>query len=155
MWYKACLPVLSLDSSNPIANVTGNQIVWSFGDLAPQTQKQLTIRYTTSEVGASNFFLVTCEEGLQTEADSLTNIVTSPLEITIEGPLAKLGDDLQFQILLHNTSTQPIAGLQLMESLGPGLIHISKSNPLGNPTVRKLAFQSRTIEPNSTTARSP
>ena len=58
-----------------------------FGDLAPQTQKQLTIRYTTSEVGASNLnFLVTCEEGLQTEADSLTNIVTSPLEITIEGP---------------------------------------------------------------------
>lgn len=148
-------PGLSLDSSNPIANVTGNQIVWSFGDLAPQTQKQLTIRYTTSEVGASNLnFLVTCEEGLQTEADSLTNIVTSPLEITIEGPrLAKLGDDLQFQILLHNTSTQPIAGLQLMESLGPGLIHISKSNPLGNPTVRKLAFQSRTIEPNSTTAK--
>jgi len=146
---------LAIDTSNPVANITGNQATWNIGDLAPQTQKQLTIRYTTGQAGDTNpSFLVTCDEGLQNEASSLTKVMTTPLEITIEGPrIAKLGDDIQFQILLHNASTEPISGLQLLETLGPGLIHISKSNPLGNPTVRKLAFQSRTIEPNSTTVK--
>jgi len=148
-------PGLSLDASNPVANLTGNQAMWNIGNLAPQTQKQLTVRYVTGQQGALNLsFLVTCDEGLQANSESLTNILVAPLEITIEGPrLAKLGDDLQFQILLHNSSPEPISNLSLLETLGPGLIHISKSNPLGNPTVRKLAFQSRTIEPNSTTVK--
>lgn len=150
------IPVgLLLDSSNPVATLNGNQAIWDIGDLTPQTQKQLTVRYTTGQAGASDLsFLVTCDEGLESDAGSLTNVITAPLEITIEGPrIAKLGDDLQFQILLHNTSTEPISGLNLLETLGPGLIHISKSNPLGNPSVRKLAFQSRTIQPNSTTVK--
>jgi len=150
------IPVgLLLDSSTPVATLNGNQAIWNIGSLTPQTQKQLTVRYTTSQAGASNLsFLVTCDEGLESDAGSLTNVITAPLEITIEGPrIAKLGDDLQFQILLHNTSTEPISGLNLLETLGPGLIHISKSNPLGNPSVRKLAFQSRTIQPNSTTVK--
>jgi len=148
-------PGLSLDASNPVANLTGNQAIWNIGNLAPQTQKQLTVRYVTGQQGALNLsFLVTCDEGLQADSESLTNILVAPLEITIEGPrLAKLGDDLQFQILLHNSSSEPISNLSLLETLGPGLIHISKSNPHGNPTVRKLAFQSRTIEPNSTTVK--
>lgn len=146
---------LTLDSSNPVANLTGNQAVWNIDNLAPQTERQLTVRYTAEQAGAGNLsFLVSCDEGLQSEAESLTSIVIAPLEITIEGPrIAKLGDDLQFQILLHNTSSEAISGLTLLETLGPGLIHISKSNPLGNPSVRKLAFQSRTIEPNSTTVK--
>ena len=148
-------PGLSLDASNPVANLTGNQALWNLGDLAPQTQKQLTIRFVTGQQGAVNLsFLANCDEGLQADSESLTNILIAPLEITVEGPrLAKLGDDLQFQILLHNSSNTPISNLSLLETLGPGLIHISKSNPLGNPTVRKLAFQSRTIEPNSTTVK--
>lgn len=146
---------LSLDSSNPVATLNGKQAIWNIGELTPQTQKQLTLRYKTSQAGENNLsFLVTCDEGLQSDAGSLTNVVTAPLKITIEGPrIAKLGDDLQFQILLHNSSTEPISGLNLLETLGPGLIHISKSNPHGNPSVRKLAFQSRTIQPNSTTVK--
>ncbi len=146
---------LLLDSSNPVATLNGNQAIWNIGKLTPQTQKQLTVRYKTGQAGENNLnFLVTCDEGLQSDAGSLTNVVTAPLKITIEGPrIAKLGDDLQFQILLHNSSTEPISGLNLLETLGPGLIHISKSNPHGNPSVRKLAFQSRTIQPNSTTVK--
>ncbi|MEC7564254.1 MAG: hypothetical protein VX738_01105 [Planctomycetota bacterium] len=143
---------LNVDASNPVANLTGRQATWNLGDLPPQTEKQITIQYQTDTLGHYNQLLTArCKEGLESQSESLLDVVESPLEIKIQGPVeARLQETVHFQIFIHNHSNQLVPSVQLMETLGPGLVHVSRSNPEGNPTVRKIAFQSSQIEPGKT-----
>ena len=139
-------------SSNPLANIIGRQASWNLGDIPPRTQKQMTIEYQANEVGSIEQVLaVTCQEGLESSSQTVTKIIQSPLEIKITGPeTAHLNEIAEYQILMHNRSNRPIDRVQLVQTLGPGFIHVSRTNPQGNPTIRKVGFQATNIQPGQT-----
>jgi uncharacterized repeat protein (TIGR01451 family) len=143
---------VNVESSNPIANIIGRQATWNLGDIPPRTQKQITVEYQANEVGSIDQVLtVTCQEGLEASSQTVTKIIESPLEIQITGPeTASLNEIVEYQILMHNRSNRAIDRVQLVQTLGPGFIHVSRTNPQGNPTVRKVGFQATNIQPGQT-----
>ena len=143
---------INVDSSNPIANIIGRQATWNLGDIPPRTQKKITVEYLADEVGSIDHLLtVTCQEGLEASSQTVSKIIESPLEIQITGPeTASLNEIVEYQILMHNKSNRAIDRVQLVQTLGPGFIHVSRTNPQGNPTVRKVGFQATDIQPGQT-----
>ncbi|MBT4693055.1 MAG: hypothetical protein HOB73_06910 [Planctomycetaceae bacterium] len=143
---------VNVESSNPIANIIGRQATWKLGDITPRTQKKITVEYQANEVGAIDQVLaVTCQEGLEASTQTVTKIIQSLLEIQITGPkTASLNEIVEYQILMHNRSNRAIERVQLVQTLGPGFIHVSRTNPQGNPTVRKVGFQATNIQPGQT-----
>jgi uncharacterized repeat protein (TIGR01451 family) len=143
---------VNVESSNPIANIIGRQATWNLGDIPPRTQKQITIEYQANEIGSIDQVLtVTCQEGLESSSQTITKIIQSPLEIQVTGPdTASLNEIVEYQILMHNRSNRTIDQVQLVQTLGPGFIHVSRTNPLGNPTIRKVGFQATNIQPGQT-----
>lgn len=143
---------VNVDSSNPIANIIGRQATWNLGDISPRTQKNITVEYLADEVGSITHLLtVTCQEGLEASSQTVSKIIESPLEIQITGPeTANLNEIVEYQILMHNKSNRAIDSVQLVQTLGPGFIHVSRTNPQGNPSVRKVGFQATDIQPGQT-----
>jgi uncharacterized repeat protein (TIGR01451 family) len=143
---------VNVESSNPLANIIGRQATWNLGDIPARTEKQITIEYQANEVGSIDHVLaVTCQEGLESSSLTVTKIIQSPLEIQITGPeTARLNEIVEYQILMHNRSNRAIDRVQLVQTLGPGFIHVSRTNPQGNPTVRKVGFQATNIQPGQT-----
>lgn len=143
---------VNVESSSPIANIIGRQATWNLGDIPPRTQKQITIEYQANEVGSIDQALeVTCQEGLEASTKTITKIIQSPLEIEITGPkTASINEIVEYQILMHNRSNRAIDRVQLVQTLGPGFIHVSRTNPQGNPTVRTIGFQAANILPDQT-----
>ena len=143
---------VNVESSQPIANIIGRQATWNLGDIPPRTQKKITIEYLANEVGSIDQVLtVTCQEDLEASSQTVTKIVQSPLEIQITGPeTASLNEIVEYQILMHNRSNRAIDRVQLVQTLGSGFIHVSRTNPQGNPTVRKVGFQATNIQPGQT-----
>ena len=143
---------VNVESSNPIANIIGRQATWNIGDIPPRTQKKITVEYLANEVGSIDHLLtVTCQEGLEASSQTVSKIIESPLEIQITGPeTASLNEIVEYQILMHNKSNRAIDRVQLVQTLGPGFIHVSRTNPQGNPTVRKVGFQATDIQPGQT-----
>ena len=143
---------INVESSNPVANIIGRQATWNLGDIPPHTQKKFTIEYQANEVGSIDQVLaVTCQEGFESSSQMVTKIIQSPLEIQITGPeTASLNEIVEYQILMHNRSNRVIDRVQLVQTLGNGFIHVSRTNPQGNPTVRKVGFQATNIQPGQT-----
>jgi len=143
---------VDVKSSDPIANIIGRQATWNIGDIPPRTQKKITVEYLANEVGSIDHLLtVTCQEGLEASSHAVSKIIESPLEIQITGPeTASLNEIVEYQILMHNKSNRAIDRVQLVQTLGPGFIHVSRTNPQGNPTVRKVGFQATNIQPGQT-----
>ncbi len=140
--------------SEPPAQVMGNRLVWSLGNLAPTEGRSIAI-HLRPERNADVRFCVRAASGDQLQGQPLaaeacvqTRVFSSALSVRLIGPQsARVGDQVPFEIEVTNTGTEPLtnvlirdrlpAGLELPGQPG-GLIERTLTQPLPAGTSQKI-----------------
>jgi uncharacterized repeat protein (TIGR01451 family) len=107
--------------SDPPAQVQGRQLHWELGALEPHADKRLVLRFIPTQEGEVQLRpIVTWATKLEKRAA----VVRPRLQLQLQGPQqCRSGEEVVFQILLHNSGTGPAQNLVIQAQLSEGLRH--------------------------------
>lgn len=118
--------------SDPPANVEGNQLVWTLGELLGGQKRRLNLTLKQmSAVRTDHRVSVVSEEGLRDEK-TFTTLGTQPaLKVALTGPASgAVGAVVPYRITLTNTGSGPATNIILRATLDEGLEAETKTNPI-------------------------
>ena len=118
-------------TSNPQANIHGNQLIWIFSSLAPKETKEITgIGVAAASGIVQNLADVTYRMPLYVQSVSIQpNIVitkTAPAEVSICEPI-------NYILKIENTGTGPANNVKIVDDLPGGLVTAQGNNKVEIP----------------------
>jgi uncharacterized repeat protein (TIGR01451 family) len=123
--------------SVPEAHVLGNQLIWSFPEMAKGSTKTLSVTLKPVQEGrVEGFTTVTVEP----QAYASTMVGKAKLALGKTGPSSAIvGKDLTYELKVTNTGTYVAKGVSLTEQIPAGLAHASNA--------REVVLQVGDLEP--------
>jgi len=144
--------------SNPPAQVTGNTLSWSLGQVPPAAGRTIELRCRSDQLGeVVNQVNVSAAGGMQASDSSTTEVVAPKIEIRMSqpGPVT-VGGVAKFLMQFTNRGQVPAARLRIKDTLGPGLEHpaadeegikrdIDRDRGAGSQRVRRRTVGDRVV----------
>jgi uncharacterized repeat protein (TIGR01451 family) len=133
-------PALEFIRSEPAGNLFGTILRWELPQLSPGESRTILAEYRLlrSEPVRN---CVRALSGSNTAEDCAdTQVQANALQINIRGPeTATVGDQLPYEIIVTNTSSQPVQGVVVRSTFPPGLSSVFGPGPLESPPIPSLA----------------
>jgi uncharacterized repeat protein (TIGR01451 family) len=129
--------------SVPEAYVVGNQLIWSFPEMAKGTAKTLSVTLKPVQEGRiEGFTTVTVEP----QAYAATMVGKARLALSKTGPSSAIvGKDVTYEIKVSNTGTYVARGVSLTDQVPQGLAHASNAREVVTQLGDLEPGQSRTV----------
>jgi uncharacterized repeat protein (TIGR01451 family) len=126
--------------SEPEARVLGNQLIWSFPEMAKGSSKTLSVTLKPIQEGRiEGYTTVTVEP----QAYAATLVGKPKLTLVKTGPsTAMVGKDVTYELKVSNNGTYVAKGVMLTDQVPQGLTHASKA--------REVVMQVGDLEPGQT-----
>ena len=116
---------VQLISSQPKANLFGNQFQWDLGDLQPGGQPTIIdLQWKKDAAGIAElcFELASSSQGLSTEACAQTQVAAPCIGLSINGPnTVEQGQTIHFDLEIVNQCEQPLERVNLQIAYDAGL----------------------------------
>ncbi len=145
-------PGLVYESSVPAAQVRGNRLEWSIGDLEARGFRQISLTTRVQQSGTlQNQVVATAEPGLRSEDSVSTQIAVDAIHLEMEGPESvTVGEPVTYRITIRNTGNQQLTNLRLEDVFDNGLIIPGRESPIGNRLNGGTLNMGQTITENLT-----
>lgn len=110
-------------SSNPAAQVSGNNLTWNLGNIEGGGTRSATITVRATRSGEfENCATVTADAGLNARACARTVVTAPSIEIVKRAPAEVLiCDPITYEIVVTNTGDGPATGVRVYDRLPAGL----------------------------------
>ena len=111
-------------SSSPAANEQGDRIRWNLGPLEPGQSRSVSALYRATRPGLVRNCGGAIADGAVSDDCATTDVQGQALSIQVQGPnTARVGDELEYEVILRNESNQPLANVKMFAGFDPGLGH--------------------------------
>lgn len=122
------IPVLMkyLSSTPPPSQELTRQLRWQLGNLGPRETQRFEIRCRAEGAGDQRFQVrADAAGGLSAESSVATRVMQSSLSLRVLDPptMAKVGEQVHFNIEVSNTGDQPISNVIIRDQFDAGLLH--------------------------------
>ncbi|MBS0209648.1 MAG: DUF11 domain-containing protein [Planctomycetes bacterium] len=139
----------SLLSTNPVASVTGSNLTWALGDLAPGQIRPLEVSLRADRFGTVNACVtVQTGEGKNAQDCATTTVVAPALAVvvTADPEQAPVGTVVTFTATVTNRGTAAATDVRIVELYDSGLRHNqTAANPIEAPVGTLQPGESKTI----------
>ena len=140
-------PSIDYISSSPKPTQYGSQYQWELGDIAPGSQPRvINLQLKSKKRGNVGMCFEVASESdrLLTEACAQTEISGACIGLEVSGPeMAKVGDEIVFEIGLVNQCDEPLRNVQLRITPDAGLVAQGRSSRVIEATIDEIAFGER------------
>lgn len=118
--------------SNPPAQVEGNLLVWNLPALPQGQQHTVQAFFRPARLGETRAGVtVQTVDGITAQRTVLTRVTTARIAAECSGPeMAVVGQTIPIRVAVHNPGSGPAANVKLALRYGPGLVHVSQTNPV-------------------------
>jgi len=118
-------PGMTFLNSDPPAQVFGDRIEWSLGDVPAQHATTIKMNCQAKQRGELQVCAqVTSGQGIKAEKCTTTRVESPSFKVNMTGPeTAKVGQKVLYKIEITNLSDQPLTGLRLSDQFDVGLEH--------------------------------
>lgn len=149
-------PSLDFVRSEPAGNLFGTTLRWAIGTLAVGESRTIIAEYRVLRAELVRN-CVRAISGTTTAEDCAdTQVLANALQLDIRGPeAATVGDTLSYEIVISNTSSQPLQSVSVTSSFPPGLLSVFGVGPLELPVIPVLGPGESRTEPLRFTAVQP
>jgi uncharacterized repeat protein (TIGR01451 family) len=123
---------LELLSSNPQAQITGKEALWTLGDVSPSQSISLQTILHAKNIGAGPCLATLIDEGGKRDEKTVSVDVTAPqLRVSIKGPTeTTVGVPASFLVTVQNVGVGPATHCRLDARFDRNLSHETKANPV-------------------------
>jgi uncharacterized repeat protein (TIGR01451 family) len=146
---------LTLQNSQPPANVEGRTLVWTLAGLPPGRSAAIQATFRADRVGpVTNTVSVTSADGLRAETAATVQITSPGLNVALTGPpTGMVGVPVPYQVTVTNNGNGPASNVVLTAQFDDGLEHQTGANPLQLDVGTIGAGESKTYPMNLTPRR--
>lgn len=129
--------------SAPEAHVVGNQLIWSFAEMAKGSTKTLSVTLKPVQEGRiEGYTTVTVEP----QAYAATMVGKAKLALAKSGPSSAIvGKDVTYELKVTNTGTFVARGVSITDQVPAGMAHASNSKEVVTQVGDLEPGQSRTV----------
>jgi len=122
-------------NSSPSAEIFGNRLRWSLGNLGPGQTAQVTADFRVTSGGTiTNCAEATTVGGVKVEDCTVMQIAEQTITIDVNGPqTVSVGQPFQYQITITNRGTQPVPDVVLVDRFESLLSHEAGRNSVEKP----------------------
>lgn len=133
---------LTFVGSTPQAQVAGNALTWTLGDLAGGQSRQIEMTFQSTQAAVINSCsTVRSADGASAQDCAVTTITQPSVELTLVGPpQSTVGETISFVANITNRGSQAVSNLVLLDRFEPGLHHDQAgAGPIQNRELGTLA----------------
>lgn len=107
--------------SDPVAELSGDHLVWLLGTLDSGAEKQITVRVKPADEGEARSRATVM---FAAAVDARTRVTRPRLSVAVSGAeVCRAGEETSFQIKVTNSGSGPAAGAVVRAQLSDGLLH--------------------------------
>jgi len=146
---------MSYVSSSPVGTLSGNQVTWNLGSLAPRDTTVLSLTLQATQAGHwTNRATASCSEGISVEATAVTDVgTTTQATLTKTGPAqVNQAANAVYTITATNTGGSTLTNAVVTDQIPAGMSYVSSvpaATVVGNTATWSLgtltAGQQRTL----------
>ncbi len=146
---------MSYVSSSPVGTLSGNQVTWNLGSLAPRDTTVLSLTLQATQAGHwTNRATASCSEGISVEATAVTDVgTTTQATLTKTGPAqVNQAANAVYTITATNTGGSTLTNAVVTDQIPTGMSYVSSvpaASVVGNTATWSLgtltAGQQRTL----------
>jgi uncharacterized repeat protein (TIGR01451 family) len=133
-------PQLKLTGSSLAGQTFGDSTQWLIGDIPPRTSRTLDVRCQAKNAGDIVYrWNARSDDGLHVESSTATSITAAKLDVSMTGPqTARVGEQVEFQITIRNTSKVNLTNIALSDRFDVGLQHVDRFQTRSAPGIREI-----------------
>jgi uncharacterized repeat protein (TIGR01451 family) len=129
-------PSLKYISTNPPAQVLGNQVVWQVAEIPPKGVRAVQVNVRADAAGDVRFRFEATSGAMRAEAHVDTQITRPSLSLDVDGPTtAAVGDRVEFRIDVTNNGQAALEDVVIRDSFDDSLQH---ADGLASPIQKSL-----------------